>query len=106
VKLTTHLYLVPRSRISGAIPPLTLYVFMARCLIKHRDNFTFTVLLMHLHIKMIPNWNKKLRTTVEEPVRQSRPERSTNDPTPRQLNDEPSGTVPQIDRNHFVKKHE
>jgi hypothetical protein len=26
----------------GAIPPLPQYVFMARCLVKHRDNFTFT----------------------------------------------------------------
>jgi len=29
VKLTTHLHLVPRSRMSGAIPPLPQYVFMA-----------------------------------------------------------------------------
>jgi hypothetical protein len=27
----------------GAIPPLCLYVFMAWCLVKHRDNFTFTL---------------------------------------------------------------
>jgi hypothetical protein len=27
----------------GAIPPLRQYVFMAWCLIKHRDNFTFTL---------------------------------------------------------------
>jgi hypothetical protein len=26
----------------GAIPPLLQYVFMAWCLVKHRDNFTFT----------------------------------------------------------------
>jgi hypothetical protein len=26
----------------GAIPPLPQYVFMAWCLVKHRDNFTFT----------------------------------------------------------------
>jgi len=26
----------------GAIPPLPKYVFMARCLVKHRDNFIFT----------------------------------------------------------------
>jgi hypothetical protein len=25
----------------GAIPPLHLYVFMARCLVKHKDNFIF-----------------------------------------------------------------
>jgi hypothetical protein len=35
-------YLVPRPGIRGAIPPLPLYVFMALCLVKHRDNFTFT----------------------------------------------------------------
>jgi hypothetical protein len=27
----------------GAIPPLSQYVFMAGCLVKHRDNFTFTL---------------------------------------------------------------
>jgi hypothetical protein len=26
----------------GAIPPLLQYAFMARCLVKHRGNFTFT----------------------------------------------------------------
>jgi hypothetical protein len=26
----------------GAIPPLPQYAFMAWCLVKHRDNFTFT----------------------------------------------------------------
>jgi hypothetical protein len=26
----------------GAISPLPQYVFMAWCLVKHRDNFTFT----------------------------------------------------------------
>jgi hypothetical protein len=37
----------------GAIPPLPQYVFMAWCLVKHRDNFTFTftlnVVLQKLH---------------------------------------------------------
>jgi hypothetical protein len=28
---------------SGAIPPLPQYVFIAWCLVKHRDNFTFTL---------------------------------------------------------------
>jgi hypothetical protein len=40
VKLTTHLHLVPRSRVSGTILPLPQYVFMAWFLVKHRDNFT------------------------------------------------------------------
>jgi hypothetical protein len=35
----------------GAIPPFPQYVFMAWCLVKHRDNFTFTIpLLMPLRI--------------------------------------------------------
>jgi len=41
VKLTTHLHLTPRSITRGAIPPLPQYVFMAQCLVKHRDNFTW-----------------------------------------------------------------
>jgi hypothetical protein len=44
VKLTTHINLVPRSRMRGAIPPFPQYVFMAWCLVKHRDNFTFCLL--------------------------------------------------------------
>jgi len=38
----TYLHLLPRLRFSGAIPPLPQYVFMARCLVKHRDNCIFT----------------------------------------------------------------
>jgi hypothetical protein len=45
VKLTTHLHLVLRSRIRGAIPPLPQYVFMAWCLVKHGDSLTFTFTL-------------------------------------------------------------
>jgi hypothetical protein len=26
----------------GAVPPLPQYVFLALCLVKHRDNFTFS----------------------------------------------------------------
>jgi hypothetical protein len=37
MKLTTHLHLVPRSRMRGAISPLPQYVFMAWCLVKHRE---------------------------------------------------------------------
>jgi hypothetical protein len=36
VKLTTHLHLVPRSRMCGAVPPLP-NVFMPRRLVKPRD---------------------------------------------------------------------
>jgi hypothetical protein len=39
VKLTTHLHLLPRLRIFGAIPPSPI-VFIAWCLIKYRDAFT------------------------------------------------------------------
>jgi hypothetical protein len=37
MKLTTYLHLMPRSRMHGAITPLPQYVFMALCLVKHRD---------------------------------------------------------------------
>jgi len=36
---------MPRSRMRGAILPLPQYVFMAWCLVKHRNNFTFYLLL-------------------------------------------------------------
>jgi hypothetical protein len=42
MKLTTQLHLVPRSSMHTAIPPLHQYVFMAWCLVKHKENFTFT----------------------------------------------------------------
>jgi hypothetical protein len=43
VKLTTHLHLVPRLRMCGAIPSLThtSYVFTAWCSVKYSDNFFF-----------------------------------------------------------------
>jgi hypothetical protein len=44
VKLTTHLHLVLRSKNAWSCistPPIR---FMAWCLVKHRDNFTFTLL--------------------------------------------------------------
>jgi hypothetical protein len=39
---------------SGAIPPLPQYVFMAWCLVKHRGNFTFTFM-----------WNVVVRYNME-----------------------------------------
>jgi len=42
-KLTTHLHVVLRSRIRGAIPRLLQYIFMAWYLVKHRDTFTSTL---------------------------------------------------------------
>jgi hypothetical protein len=59
------LHLVPRSRMRGAIPPLPQYIFMAWCLVKHRDNFTFTLLdggkgsasrLIRFTLKERPPW--------------------------------------------------
>jgi hypothetical protein len=34
---------------SGAIPPLPQYAFMARCCVKHRDSFTFTF-TFYMHV--------------------------------------------------------
>jgi len=34
---------LPRSRMRGAIPLLPQSAFMAWCLVKHKDNFTFTL---------------------------------------------------------------
>jgi hypothetical protein len=38
-----HLHLVPRLRMRWAVPPLLQYVFMAWCVINHRDYFAFIV---------------------------------------------------------------
>jgi hypothetical protein len=43
VKLTTHLHLVPRSRMRGAIPPLPLFFFMAWWLVRHRNKFLLNI---------------------------------------------------------------
>jgi hypothetical protein len=40
-EVTSHRYLPPSSRMRAAIPPLPPYVFIARCLVKYRDKFTF-----------------------------------------------------------------
>jgi hypothetical protein len=49
--------LVPRLRMRGAIPPLPKYVFMAWYLVKHRDKFTFTVILStHLRPSYLFPW--------------------------------------------------
>jgi hypothetical protein len=42
VKLATHLHLVPSSKNAWCYTATPQYVFMALCLIKHRDNFTVT----------------------------------------------------------------
>jgi hypothetical protein len=44
VKLTTHLHLVPRSRIRGAIPPLPNTPSRRGAKLNNGDNFTFNIL--------------------------------------------------------------
>jgi hypothetical protein len=41
LKLTIHLHLVPRSQDAWSYTSTPQYAFMAWCLVKHRDNFTF-----------------------------------------------------------------
>jgi hypothetical protein len=55
VKLTTHLHLVPRSKNECIYTSTPQYVFMARCLVKHWDNFTFT---FYLYILRQPQQGK------------------------------------------------
>jgi hypothetical protein len=52
------LHLVPRSRMRGAIPPLPQYVFMAWCLVKHRDNFTFYLYIKQKFLLHVPKRRK------------------------------------------------
>jgi len=40
---TTDVHLMPSLRMRGAIPPLPQYVFIALHLVKHWDNFSFTL---------------------------------------------------------------
>jgi len=48
-KLTTHLHLVPRSRMREVIPPSPQKTFMKWCLVKHMDNFQKLPILKMLH---------------------------------------------------------
>jgi hypothetical protein len=48
----------------GAIPPLLQYVFMAWCLVKHRDNFNFT--LYNFGIKFIVNYFMQIASNTWE----------------------------------------
>jgi hypothetical protein len=45
--MTTYLHLVQKSRMLGAIPPISQYAFMAWCLVKkkHWDTFIFTFVM-------------------------------------------------------------
>jgi hypothetical protein len=51
--MTTHLHLVPRSKNAWSYTFTPQYVFMAWYLVKHRDNFTFT--LPYLWINPVPH---------------------------------------------------
>jgi hypothetical protein len=73
MKLTNHLHLVPRSKMRGAIPPLSQYTFMAWCLVKNRDNFALYLYLYFYDIipcvefreSTVDGPNKKVITNVE-----------------------------------------
>jgi hypothetical protein len=65
-----NLHLVPRSRMRGAIHLLPQYVFMAWCLVKHRDNFTFTFINHFSSVTMITqSWLDFQRHVCENEVR-------------------------------------
>jgi len=51
VKMTNHLYLVPRSKNAWSYTSTPQYAFVAWCLAKHRDNFTFTLLYFTFTLK-------------------------------------------------------
>jgi hypothetical protein len=58
---------------SGAIPPLSQYVFMAWYLVKHRDNFTFTFTMFS------PRSASHPRYRATEPMMKQRAECSTRE---------------------------
>jgi hypothetical protein len=43
VKLTIHFHLVPKSKNECGYTSTPQYAFMVWCLVKHRDNLTFTL---------------------------------------------------------------
>jgi hypothetical protein len=47
VKLTTHLHLVPKSRMRGATPPLLNTPSWRGAQLQHRDNFTFHLTMLY-----------------------------------------------------------
>jgi hypothetical protein len=51
--MTTQLHLAPRLRMRGTIPPLPQHVFVAWCIVKHRDNFTFTFVCRGLPVVLL-----------------------------------------------------
>jgi hypothetical protein len=80
VKLATGLHLVPRSKNAWIYTSTPQYVFMACCLVKHRDNFTLplyvktqvrTLDLPNAHALQQCSYNQCLRPTnsVAAPVK-------------------------------------
>jgi len=53
VKLTPHLYLVPGSRMCGAIPPLPQYDSMAWCSVKVQGQFDLLPLPLTLMLRYV-----------------------------------------------------
>jgi hypothetical protein len=66
VKLTTHLYLVPRSRMRGAIPRLPHTPSWRGAQLKHRDNFTLTTYMAVCSSwYLICRWNYSLPLCIQ-----------------------------------------
>jgi hypothetical protein len=56
VKVTTHLHLVPRSKNAWSYTSTPPYIFMARCLVKHRDNFPTYIFMARCLVKHRDNF--------------------------------------------------
>jgi len=63
LKLMTHLQLVPRSRMCGAIPPLPNKPSWCSAQLKHRDNFTFT---FYPYITVSCSWHMKMESFLKK----------------------------------------
>jgi hypothetical protein len=44
-------------KIPRALPTVPQYAFMVWCLVKHRDNFTFTFYVYHSHMQELGTWH-------------------------------------------------
>jgi hypothetical protein len=45
----------------GAIPPIHQYTFMAWCLVKHRDNFTFTFRIVNTYVVLTSDLGNQIK---------------------------------------------